>query len=55
MNVKQLIAELEKIENKFTEIEIYVRDGHKAYCEIDFVGLPNSSRKKAILFTRKEE
>jgi hypothetical protein len=55
MNVKKLMAELEKIENKFLEVEIYVQQDHKGYCELGSIGLRNSNRKKVLLFTRQEE
>jgi hypothetical protein len=54
MNVKQLIKQLEQIENKFLEVEIYVQPDHKHVCELDRIGLPNSSRKKVVLFTGQE-
>lgn len=54
MTVRNLIHELEKVENKFLEVEIYVQQDHKGYCELGSIGFPNSSRKKIVLFTRKE-
>jgi hypothetical protein len=54
MNVKQLIRELEKVENKFAEVDIYVHQDHRGYCEVGSIGLTGSERKKVVLFTRQE-
>ena len=54
ITVKRLIAELEKIENKLLEVEIYVSADHQGFCEIGNISLPKLGRKKIVLFTKQE-
>ncbi len=55
ITVKKLIQELEKIENKLLEVEIYVQQDHKGYCEFGSVSLPNRERRKVLIFTRNNK
>lgn len=55
ITVKKLIEELEKIANKHLEVEVYVLDDCKGYCEIGSIGLPGKDRKKVLIFTRNNK
>lgn len=49
MTVKKLISELEKIENKFLEVEVYSLETTYTVYEIDTIRKVN---KKVLIFTK---
>jgi len=50
ITVKRLIAELEKIDNKFLEVEVFVKDANRMMQPLQNAKVVN---KKVLLFTEE--
>ena len=51
MTVKKLISELEKIENKYLEVEFLNTEGKYSFVELDHIS-KFSERKKVIIYAK---
>lgn len=51
MTVKKLISELEKIENKYLEVEFFSTEGRYSFLELDHI-YKCGEKKKVIIYAK---